>query len=263
MSGLRIAAIRLLCPDPAATASFYAAAFGCSHESFGPDIVLAFGRERIELAATVAEPGRPAASNETAFQHCAIIVSDMAAAIAHLATVPGWSAISRAGPESLPAASGSVTAFKFRDPDGHPLELLWFPPDVVPAVWRDREGLFLGIDHTAITVVDTARSVAFYAGLGFTVSGRGVNLGAEQARMDDLDEPVVDITGLTLPGGGLPRFELLSYREPGTLPRLLREDDVLATRIVLGPASGSQIMSAAADEHSDPDGHRIRVYREA
>ncbi len=43
-----------------------------------------------------------------------------------------------AGPERLPARSGGVSAFKFRDPDGHPLELLAFPPEAVPPIWRDR-----------------------------------------------------------------------------------------------------------------------------
>lgn len=35
----------------------------------------------------------------------------------------------------LPESSGGVTAFKFRDPDGHPLELLAFPDGKVPSRW--------------------------------------------------------------------------------------------------------------------------------
>ena len=29
-----------------------------------------------------------------------------------------------------------IVLFKFRDPEGHPLELLAFPRDSVPACWR-------------------------------------------------------------------------------------------------------------------------------
>jgi hypothetical protein len=53
-----------------------------------------------------------------------------------------------------------VTAFKFRDHDGHPLELLAFPEGRVPGPGRTANGTgpFLGVDHTAIAVRDTARS---------------------------------------------------------------------------------------------------------
>lgn len=243
MTGLRIAAIRLLCPDPAATAAFYTAAFGASLAAGG----VALGAQTIELAPASDRGGEPAPSNGTGFQHCALVVADMEAAYAHLSEVPGWTPISRAGPERLPARSGGVSAFKFRDPDGHPLELLAFPPEAVPPIWRDRPGLFLGIDHTAITVADTERAVAFYAGLGFRVASRGLNRGPEQARLDAVDDPVVEVTGLTPPGGAAPHLELLCYRAPGTVPSPCADGSPLATRIVL--AGGSNLR--------DPDGHRL------
>ncbi|KQT59789.1 hypothetical protein ASG52_20655 [Methylobacterium sp. Leaf456] len=206
-TALRIAAIRLLCPHPAATAAFYAAAFSASVAPDGSHVTI--GTQKIELAPASERGPEFAPSNATEFQHCALVVSDMEAAYAHLRGVPDWTPISRAGPERLPASSGGVSAFKFRDPDGHPLELLAFPPNAVPPVWRDRPGLFLGIDHTAITVADTERAVAFYAGLGFSVASRGLNRGPEQARLDALDDPVVEVTGLTPPGGVPPHLELL------------------------------------------------------
>jgi catechol 2,3-dioxygenase-like lactoylglutathione lyase family enzyme len=247
-SGTRIAAVRLNCPDPARTAAFYAAAFDATLTPRAGGVVVALGGQRLDLVPTAAAPSPPAASNSVAFQHCALVVADVAAARARLEAVPGWSAISRAGPERLPAASGGVTAFKFRDPDGHPLEFLAFPDGGAPPAWAGRAGLFLGIDHSAVTVSDSARSVAFYEALGFAVAHRGLNRGEEQARMDGLAAPVVEVTGLTPPGGGPIDLELLCYREPGPLAARLRDDDPLATRLVLTGEGGPA---------TDPDGHRL------
>src|SRR5271157_477068 len=86
------------------------------------------------------------------FQHFAIVVSDMDKAYAQLQRV-GFTPISNAGPVTLPPANGFVRAFKFRDPDGHPLELLYFPPGQGRRVWTGHgDKLFLGIDHSAIGV---------------------------------------------------------------------------------------------------------------
>jgi Glyoxalase/Bleomycin resistance protein/Dioxygenase superfamily len=75
------------------------------------------------------------------------------------------SPISRYGPQRL--LSG-IVAFKFRDPDL--LELIQFPrPDL------RTEG---GIDHSAISVADAERSIAFYAErLGLSLQSRQVNRG--------------------------------------------------------------------------------------
>ncbi len=56
--------------------------------------------------------------------------------IGRLCSVDGWTAISTDGPQRLPPSSGGVAAFKFRDPDGHPLELLAFPDRKWPAHWQ-------------------------------------------------------------------------------------------------------------------------------
>src|SRR3954471_390707 len=85
---------------------------------------------------------------------------------------PDFTPISRNGPERLPPNTGSVTAYKFRDPEGHPLELTTFPPGVGSAKWHAPRGdsVFLGIDHSAITVASSAAAIAFYCDiLGMSV----------------------------------------------------------------------------------------------
>jgi catechol 2,3-dioxygenase-like lactoylglutathione lyase family enzyme len=256
MSEIRVTGIRLLCPDPVETAAFYAAAFGCDFHVASDTVVLGFGRARVELKPTEMARSTPAPANATSFQHFAVVVADMEAAYAHLCAVPGWTAISRAGPERLPASSGGVTAFKFRDPDGHPLELLMFPQGGTPHAWKKRVGLTQGIDHTAITIADTERSIAFYAGFGFTVASRGLNRGAEQERMDDTQSPLVEVTALLPPGGAPPHVELLCYRQPGTISSPVSKDDVLATRIILSESRPDLSMDV---DHLDPDGHRLII----
>ncbi|WP_292858467.1 VOC family protein [Nostoc sp. LPT] len=69
-------------------------------------------------------------SNDLWFQHLAIVMSDMDRAYAQVRSFP-IEPISVA-PQTIPPdneASGGVRAFKFKDPDGHDLELICFPPD--------------------------------------------------------------------------------------------------------------------------------------
>lgn len=79
-------------------------------------------------------PGRPYPAGSDAsslsFQHLALVVDDTRPADARLRDV---APISVAGPQHLPPRSGDVRAFKFRDPGGHPLELLQFSRTDVPA----------------------------------------------------------------------------------------------------------------------------------
>lgn len=242
---MAIAAILLRCPDPAATAAFYTRAFGCAA---APDGSLRLGAQRLRLHAATDPARRDFAGHEAGFQHCAIVVPEMAAALRHLQAVDGWKPISRHGPALLPAASGGVTAFKFRDPDGHPLELLQFPPGAVPPAWRGATAVFAGIDHSAVSVADTPRAIAFYAALGFTAGKTQVNHGPEQARLDGLDGAVVEVTPLHPPGGGPPHLELLRYRHPDPVPAQATDGSAAATALLLG---------GLAEEQSDPDGHRL------
>jgi hypothetical protein len=111
-------------------------------------ITLNLGREIIELV-QFDLPGEPyphaSSSSDLVFQHFAIVVADMMRAVQRLSTIAGWTPISTGDPQHLPASSGGLIAFKFRDPEGHPLELLAFPGDVrsnwpgVPLLPRQRD----------------------------------------------------------------------------------------------------------------------------
>ena len=182
-----------------------------------------------------------AAACDQVFQHLALPVADMQAAYARLAELAP-DAISQGGPQQLPARSGGVAAWKFRDPDGHPLELIWFP--------AGRDG---GIDHSAITVADAERSLAFYRDqLGFRLGARQVNWGPEQDRLDGLQEVRVDVVALE-PDTATPHLELLGYRSPPVRPGpRLQPRDIAATRLVLEVDGGDR----AALTH-DPDGHAL------
>jgi catechol 2,3-dioxygenase-like lactoylglutathione lyase family enzyme len=183
---------------------------------------LRLGDERLELSEYLAAstPGRPAPvdsrSNDRWFQHVAIIVSDMDSAYHWLRAHRARSASTgpQLLPKSIPGAAG-IRAFYFKDPDGHPLEILQFPPDKGDPKWhrKAKSGLFLGIDHTAIVVGDTERSLAFYRDLlGLRVAGESQNFGTEQEHLNNVEGARLRITGLRSPAG--PGIELLEYLAP-------------------------------------------------
>jgi catechol 2,3-dioxygenase-like lactoylglutathione lyase family enzyme len=227
-------------------------------------MTLRLGYELVELL-QFDRPGQPypqpSISSDLWFQHFAIVVADMEQAFDRLSRVKGWTAISSVGPEHLPAQSGGVSAFKFRDPDGHPLELLSFAPGQVPAAWQPtRSGaLYLGIDHSAISVADSARSIAFYQGLGLTPAAGSLNQGAEQARLDDVPAAQVEVTALAL-SQGVPHLELLCYRGIARAEAItLRNNDVAATRLILETEQPLPGIAGASVHRSllDPDGHHL------
>lgn len=255
VTGGRIQAFRLRCSRPVATAGFYRQAFGCLDVAAWPDrMSLRLGEQVISIQPAATLACRPFAGHETGFQHLAIVVADMRIAMDRLSAVTGWTPISRHGPQALPATSGGATAFKFRDPEGHPLELLQFPPDAVPGHWQGAAGgaTFFGIDHSAISVMDTARSAAFYTGLGFTMGRTQVNHGIEQARLDGLEGAVVEVTPLFLAAGGPPHLELLRYRHPMPQARPAADASAAASEVVIFMPERKQASKAL-----DPDGHRL------
>src|SRR6516162_7419648 len=140
----------------------------CIRQARGRRSLLRLGRERIELLEFTDLAGRPYPPDSTStdlwFQHMAIIVNDMTDAYRRVMANRRFRPISRSGPVRLPDSSGGVTAFKFRDHDGHPLELFAFPDGHGPAEWRNANGAgcFLGIDHTAIAISHTAISTSFF-----------------------------------------------------------------------------------------------------
>jgi catechol 2,3-dioxygenase-like lactoylglutathione lyase family enzyme len=177
------------------------------------------GDEQIELTEYLAPRGRPipldSRSNDQWFQHVAIIVSDMDAAYARLRQHK----VEHASPEPqrLPdwnAAAGGIKAFYFKDPDGHPLEILQFPAGKGDPKWhRSSDRLFLGIDHTAIVVSDTDTSLRFYRdALGLRVAGESTNYGPEQERLNHVFGARLHITGLRAGAG--PGIEFLEYLSP-------------------------------------------------
>jgi catechol 2,3-dioxygenase-like lactoylglutathione lyase family enzyme len=181
---------------------------------------LRLGDERLDLVEYLAPRGRPvppdSRSNDRWFQHVAIIVADMDAAyrrlrehrVEHASTAP----------QRLPdwnANAAGIRAFYFKDPDGHPLEILEFPPGKGDAKWhRPAAGrLFLGIDHTAIVVADTDASLRLYRDvLGMRVAGSSENYGTEQEHLNNVFGARLRITSLRAAAG--PGIEFLEYLAP-------------------------------------------------
>ena len=172
------------------------------------------GEEQIELTEYLTPQGRPfpadSRGNDHWFQHIAIITRDMERAYAWLRQNRARHASNL--PQRLPdwnRNAAGIKAFYFRDPDGHFLEVLEFPPDKGPAKWhRAGDDLFLGIDHTAIVVADTERSLRFYRDLlGMRVAGESENYGAEQEHLNGVFGAHLRITSLRSFSFALPKSE--------------------------------------------------------
>ena len=96
------------------------------------------------------------------------------------------------GPQLLPAwnkSAGGIRAFYSRDPDGHPLDVLWFPPDNGNPKWHvSTDKLFLGIDHTVCGSIGT--------GSEWTSQARPRTTGPEQERLNNVFGARLHITAL-------------------------------------------------------------------
>ena len=223
-------------------------------------IRLRLGAETLELAEPMAPHGRrvpsDARSNDRSFQHIAIIVSDMDRAYARLRQ--HHAAYASTAPQTLPAwnpTAGGIRAFYFRDPDDHTLEVLWFPPGKGDPKWHRPEGdrLFLGIDHTAITVADTEASLAFYRDrLGFKVAGTSENWGPEQEHLNNVFGARLRITSLRAARGpGIELLEYLSPRDGRLMPADTRADDLWYWHVNLVTGSADAAATALRAAH-DP-----------
>jgi catechol 2,3-dioxygenase-like lactoylglutathione lyase family enzyme len=177
------------------------------------------GEEFLELTQYLAPQGRPipadSRSNDRWFQHIAIIVSDMDRAYERLRSHKVTHAST--GPQRLPdwnKNAAGIEAFYFKDPDGHVLEVLQFPPGKGDPKWhRATDKLFLGIDHTAIVVGNTETSLRFYRDLlGLRVVGESENYGPEQERLNNVFGARLRITTLRAEAG--PAIEFLEYLAP-------------------------------------------------
>lgn len=247
------------------------------------------GSEQIELTEYLTPRGRPipvdSRSNDRWFQHVAIIVSDMDRAYDRLRQHK----VEHASPEPqrLPdwnTAAAGIEAFYFKDPDGHPLEILQFPEGKGDPKWHVSSGkLFLGIDHTAIVVEDTAVSLRFYRDvLGLRVAGESVNHGPEQERLNNVFGARLRITGLKAAAG--PGIEFLEYLTPrngrpavgiesndlahgetalatadidGAFERFLSGRVLLVSPGVAAPRSARHFRRGVLVK--DPDGHPVKV----
>ena len=225
---------------------------------------LRLGEEHLELMQFLAPRGRPIPADmradDHAFQHIAIIVSDMKAAYAWLRSSKVEHAST--GPQRLPdwnPNAGGIEAFYFRDPDGHYLEILAFPTDKGAAKWHGHDGrLFLGIDHTAIVVTDTDSSLRFYRDLlGLHVAGTSENYGTEQEHLNNVFGAHLRITSLRAAQG--PGIEFLEYLAPRTgrpAPTDTAADDLWYWQINLRasePDGAARELRAAHAQFLSPD----------
>jgi len=249
------------------------------------------GDESIELTEYLAPKGRPipadSRSNDRWFQHIAIIVSDMDKAYRLLRRNKVEHASS--GPQRLPdwnKNAAGISAFYFKDPDGHPVEVLQFPPEKGLEKWhRPTDKLFMGIDHTAIVVWDTDASLKFYRDLlGMRIAGESENYGTEQEHLNNVFGAHLRITSLRAASGpGIELLEYLAPRDGRPFPPDERANDIVHRQTVLlaydARAAARQVRQAnisfvssevVANQNRelgftrafvvrDPDGHAIEI----
>ena len=196
---------------------------------------LQLGGEHLELTEFLAAKGRafPAdlRANDRACQHMAIVVRDIDRGYRHLRDrgVAHASTGPQVLPEWNPNAAG-IGAFYFRDPDGHFLELISFPPGKGLPVWQERGDteLFLGIDHTALVVENTDESLRLYRdALGMRVVGESENYDVEQEHLNNVFGARLRITALRAERGpGVEFLEYLAPRDGRPAPADARANDV-------------------------------------
>jgi catechol 2,3-dioxygenase-like lactoylglutathione lyase family enzyme len=249
------------------------------------------GDEAIELTEYLTPRGRPipvdSRSHDRWFQHIAIVVRDMDRAYAWLRQhrVEHASPAPQRLPDWNPDAGG-IRAFYFKDPDGHPLEILWFPPGKGDAKWRrPSDRIFLGIDHTAIVVGNTELSLTCYRdALGLQVTGGSENHGPEQERLNNVFGARLRITTLRAAAGpGVEFLEYLAPQDGRSIPADARANDLAHWQTTLVSEDAEAVARAARGGRCallspsvvtpaeraldftkgllirDPDGHALKV----
>lgn len=193
------------------------------------------------------------------------------------------------GPQTIPAsnrAAAGIRAFYFKDPDGHNLEIIYFPPGKGDPRWQGNgDRLFLGIDHTAIVVSSTQNGLSFYRDLlGLKFAGESMNHGAEQEHLNNVAGASLRITGLRAQAGpGVEFLEYLAPRDGRPAPKDTRANDIWHWQTTLltanSKAAAQQLRTARGQVVSpnvaklpdkslgftkgflarDPDGHGLQI----
>jgi catechol 2,3-dioxygenase-like lactoylglutathione lyase family enzyme len=247
------------------------------------------GNEYLDLTQYLAPPGRPipvdSRSNDLWFQHVAIVVRDMDQAFEKLRALKVQ--FVSTGPQTLPPsikAAAGIKAFYFRDPDGHNLEIIYFPPGKGDPRWQEKtERLFLGIDHTAIGVSNTEASLHFYRDLlGFRKAGESENFGTEQEHLNQVFGAHLQITGMRgASGPGIEFLEYLTPRDGRPRPADVHANDIVHWQTTIATDDLDLLVKDLRDAHvpfvspgivampkdkagfsngalvSDPDGHSV------
>lgn len=246
---------------------------------------MSLGDECLDLTEYRTPKGRPfpsgSRSNDLWFQHIAIVVSNMDEAY-RLLRRDNVRFVSNT-PQTLPQwnhEAAGISALYFRDPDGHYLELIHFPAGKGQPKWQIRsDALFLGIDHSAISIASTPRSLAFYRDrLHLHVTGTSDNYGSEQEHLSGVFDAHVLITSLRADNGiGV---EFLDYLTPGSGRSILLSqgvNDIACWQLPLEVRESTSGLSEkslhwitlpANREHDreaawikDPDGHVLELLR--
>jgi catechol 2,3-dioxygenase-like lactoylglutathione lyase family enzyme len=247
------------------------------------------GNEFLDLTQYLAPPGRPippdSRSNDLWFQHIAIVVRDMDEAFEKLRALKVQ--FVSTGPQTLPPsikAAAGIKAFYFRDPDGHNLEIIYFPPGKGDFRWQEKtDRLFLGIDHTAIGISNTEESSKFYRDLlGVHKAGESENFGTEQEHLNQVFGAHLHITGMRADGGpGIEFLEYLTPRDGRPRPTDVHANDVVHWHTMIATDDLDLLAKKLRDAHvrfvssgvvtmpkdkvgfskgaqvSDPDGHSV------
>ncbi len=231
-------------------------------------VKMRLGGEILELTEFLTPKGRPipvdSRSNDRWFQHIAIAVSDMDKAyeilrkfkVQHASTVP------QRIPDTNKAAAG-IRAFYFKDPDGHNLEIIYFPKGKGDPKWQENsQSVFLGIDHTAIVVSNTDASLKFYRDvLGLKLAGESENFGTEQEHLNNVFGAKLRISGLKAPSGlGIEFLDYLSPSDGKPYPADARTNDLLhwqTTLVVKDAKAIAQKLRSARTIFISPDAIEI------
>jgi len=246
-------------------------------------VMLRLGEETIELTQFLTPRGRvvprDSRSNDRWFQHIAIVTTDIDRIYQRLREKKVRHASTE--PQTLPSwnpSAGGIKAFYFFDPDDHVLEIIQFPPGKGDPRWqRPTDQVLLGIDHTAIVVAETEKSLAFYRDvLGMKIAGTSENWGDEQEQLNHVEGARVRITTMKAARGpGVEFLEYLSPRDGREFPRDAKPNDLFHWHTIVVAPDPDELARTLDREATilpgesphagesflvrDPDGHSVLV----